>query len=317
MNKRLVFAVCGMFLSLSVFAQASGGQIARPNSNKLPSKKVEMNNSKTSTPKIKVISEASKTCELYFDAEKKKHCINIDWKNDYQIPMRVRGYKVVKIGDFAFEGCAITGISIPESIEAIGKSAFGWCKNIKEVIIPSSVKSIGSNAFQWCLNIKEVIIPSSVKSIGSGAFCSCENLILIEIPGSVKKLERRTFLGCKSLSSVQLNEGLTNIGSDCFYNCDNIKKIQLPNSLKTIEDGAFYCTGITSVTLPEGIISIGNYAFYFCSSLKTVKSQIRNPFPLENKTFSYVNATLYVPSGCKERYIRAGWDKFFTNIIEE
>lgn len=72
--------------------------------------------------------------------------------------------------------------------------------------------------------------------------------------------------------------------------------------------------------------SIGFMAFYNCVNLQSVISEIDNPFDIDSNIFSvmdestysdlFTSATLYVPIGTKEKYLRkAGWKKF-KEIIE-
>lgn len=80
--------------------------------------------------------------------------------------------------------CVTTGetITIPDSVESIGKEAFHDCCTLKEIIIPSSVKSIGEYAFWCCSNLQKITIPESVTSIGRAFLDGCYNLEEISIP---------------------------------------------------------------------------------------------------------------------------------------
>ena len=60
--------------------------------------------------------------------------------------------------------------SIPDSVTAIGASAFGFCSSLTSVSIPDGVTHIGSNAFSHCSSLTGVRIPSSVTYIGNYAF---------------------------------------------------------------------------------------------------------------------------------------------------
>lgn len=50
----------------------------------------------------------------------------------------------------------------------------------------------------------------------------------------------------------------------------DFKQVSLPNSIKSIEDFAFFKSGIEEITLPEGIESIGQRAFASCHNLKRI-----------------------------------------------
>ena len=54
---------------------------------------------------------------------------------------------MVTINDGAFSGTGLTKINIPDSVTAIGSSAFGGCIGLGTLNVPSSVTSIGPSAF--------------------------------------------------------------------------------------------------------------------------------------------------------------------------
>jgi len=58
---------------------------------------------------------------------------------------------VVRIGDFAFEGCeGLTSIVITEGVVAIGVHAFRGCTALEKAVIYDSVEDIGEGAFDGC-----------------------------------------------------------------------------------------------------------------------------------------------------------------------
>jgi hypothetical protein len=63
---------------------------------------------------------------------------------------------------------------------------------------------------------------------------------------------------------------VTEIGPFAFYWCNALTEITLPANLTTIEEHAFYESGITQITVPAGVKEIGKFAFYSCDSLETV-----------------------------------------------
>ena len=54
-----------------------------------------------------------------------------------------------EISGFLFRGCAkLQSVTIPESVQAIGKYAFCDCRSLQSVTIPRSVKKIEKKSFQ-------------------------------------------------------------------------------------------------------------------------------------------------------------------------
>ena len=73
-----------------------------------------------------------------------------EWFNDSVSPLVTSvefPANCTEIVDCAFDGCSITEIEIPNTIEEIGNSAFNYCNSLYEINIPSSVTSIGDGAF--------------------------------------------------------------------------------------------------------------------------------------------------------------------------
>ena len=66
------------------------------------------------------------------------------------IPSTKNGLRVTSIGTNAFSYCThLTSVTIPDSINIIGSSAFYACR-LTSVTVPKSVTSIGDFAFGYC-----------------------------------------------------------------------------------------------------------------------------------------------------------------------
>ena len=150
-----------------------------------------------------------------------------------------------------------TDLVIPETfvdngttykVVGIGNSAFEGCINLTSVTIPDSVTKIGIGAFQSCINLTSVTIPDSVTKIGSDAFNNCTSLTSVTIPDSVTTIDDGAFYSCTKLTSVTIPNSVTSIGNNAFNRCTNLTSVTIPNSVTTIDTGAFYsCTKLTTV----------------------------------------------------------------------
>ena len=63
---------------------------------------------------------------------------------------------ITKIGEKAFEECALKSITIPDSVATIGSMAFYRCSELKEVQIGSGITSIETAAFCECVKIEKL-----------------------------------------------------------------------------------------------------------------------------------------------------------------
>lgn len=181
------------------------------------------------------------------------------------IPAVLGGFFVTSIGEGAFAMQAVTGLSIPTTVQNIGNAAF-YSNSITSVTIPSSVTNIGIAAFE-ANSITTVTIASSVVSIGPQAFFG-NQLTDVVIPNSVLSIGSLAF-GENSLTSIDLGSSVTSIGSFAFAE-NALTSITIPSSVNEIESSAFELNSLTSVSFQGNAPSFGLGVFYGNSGLISV-----------------------------------------------
>lgn len=150
------------------------------------------------------------------------------------------------------EESKITEVTIPNSVTAIGNSAFYNCSDLKSITIPNSVNTIGSSAFYGCYKLISVIIPNSVTSIGDKAFYGCGALCAVEIPNSIASIGNYVFKYCSSLKTITIPNSVSSIGDQAFYGCSHMMSVGIPSSVTTIGSNAFYnCNALSKVTISD------------------------------------------------------------------
>ena len=184
---------------------------------------------------------------------------------------------LITIGAWAFFGCGLKSITIPDGVTTIGDYAFRYGL-AGELKIPDSVITIGTYAFDGC-GLTELTLGNSVTTIGDYAFIDCRVLTSITVAEgnptyySVNNclIERGTntlLRGCKN--SIIPNT-VTTIGEYAFSSCYDLTSIDIPNSVTTIGEWAFYdCSGLTSIEIPDSVITIDQFAFWGCSNLTNI-----------------------------------------------
>ena len=169
-------------------------------------------------------------------------------------------YSVTKIGEYAFQGSAVTSVSMPEGIISIDHNAFKGCQNLESVTLPESLTTLGSYAFYSCKLLKTIKIPSGVTAIPSSCFYECSSLESVTIPEGVTTIGDYAFGYC-NLNALTLPESLEKIGDYAFADNYSLKSVNIPAKVKTIESNAFHNCGLTDLVISEGVQTIGDCAF--------------------------------------------------------
>lgn len=138
-------------------------------------------------------------------------------KNILEFPETVDGYKVVEIGEGAFEDSEI----------------------IDAVILPDGLKRIGDCAFKnteyWMFLPK---LPDTIEYIGKEAFYNSDLNGKLVLPTSLKELGDYCFAGCSFTNQLTLPDTLLYIGKSAFSGCNFSGELTLPRVFKGIGDYA-------------------------------------------------------------------------------
>ncbi len=175
-----------------------------------------------------------------------------------------------QIGNYAFYNLIRPEtITIPDSVTTIGDFAFSRQQDKEDhttvITLPASLESLGKLAFGYRNVITSIEIPGSLEIISEGAFKGCTSLTTATLNEGVKEVGKEAFYGCTSLTAINLPNGLEVIRETAYYGCTGVSNlVSLPSSVTTIEYDAF--TGIPSIhyanqSLPESLTSFDLY-FY-------------------------------------------------------
>ena len=278
-------------------------------------------------------NDEQKTCTV---GDGSAVCVSTDVTGTLTIPATQNGYKVTAIAALAFQNCTkLTSVVIPEGVTSIGRQAFLNCTALTTITLPSTVTSIDANAFSNCGNLtiectlqQTTLIKDDVKVIVTGT--SHSNLASIHITRQVISLPDRLIATSPAISTMTVESG--NTVYDSRYGCNAIivkatntllfgcKASVIPADVPAIAPWAFENqTGLTTVTLLQSITSIVQGAFAGCTGITKVTLKMNTPPAINENTFSsatYVNATLTVPEGVKNRLTGTNWAKF-AKIVED
>ena len=157
---------------------------------------------------------------------------------ELEIPAKFNELPVREIADGAFQSSNITSLTLPDSIDVIGRAAFASCNSLKSAVISDTVDIIEDQAFCGA-GLESITIGRNVQVIGDAAFSGCSNLETVTLPDSVTSLGKEAFHGCPRLSSVVLGNGLETIERLAFANCPSLLSITIGSGVKRIEEKAF------------------------------------------------------------------------------
>lgn len=116
----------------------------------------------------------------------------------------------------------------------------------KNVTIPDTVEVIGRGAFEDNTNIELVVIPNSVKRIDPYAFWGCDNLDTVVLGNGLTEVGDYAFMGCKGLEQMTIPTNVTSIGIKAFADCVNMTDISIPPETVKIHETAFDgCNNLT------------------------------------------------------------------------
>ncbi len=113
-------------------------------------------------------------------------------------------------------------VTIPNTVEVVGESAFENNQKVQFVVIPKSVKRLDAYVFWGCNNLEEVVLGKGLTAVDEYSFAGCTGLKQITIPENIQSIDAQAFAGCVNLTDIYIPATVTGIAEDAFLNCDNV-----------------------------------------------------------------------------------------------
>jgi hypothetical protein len=208
----------------------------------------------------------------------------------------------------------LKSVSLPESVQIIGKEAFRNNWPLQSVHMGNNVTVIGERAFGNCQSLKEIHLSNSLQALGHYAFSQCISLPGIELPASLTTIPAK-WPDWPDMSTV--NES----GNNPFYFCERLSAFSGPLASA---DGAFLLTdngerlvsiainnpavennciipagvkvmgpvslafgGFSSIVFPDGLESLESAVFYQCTDI----TEITIPASLQTLAGDFISSS--------------------------
>lgn len=113
-------------------------------------------------------------------------------------------------------------VTIPDTVEVVGESAFENNQKVQFVVIPKSVKRLDAYVFWGCNNLEEVVLGKGLTTVDEYSFAGCTGLKQITIPENIQSIDAQAFAGCVNLTDIYIPATVTGIAEDAFLNCNNV-----------------------------------------------------------------------------------------------
>lgn len=146
---------------------------------------------------------------------------------------------------------SLTALSLESGITYIGNRAFSGCWEFKNTLtIPDTVTAIGESAFQSCNGFNDISFSTNLKTIGKFGFSGCIGIKEpLKFPEGLERIEYHAFDGCLNIAGdLTIPSSVNYIGSFVFYSCGSLgENLYIKSPSLTIGEKAFWTNTFTTV----------------------------------------------------------------------
>lgn len=146
-------------------------------------------------------------------------------------------------------------------------------------------------------HLSRILLPKGIKTINEEAFADCKNLKTVVLPASLERIRSRAFASSPKIDEIVIptDSKLKAIYEEPFNTGGVLKSLFIPKSIKYMDVDAL-----------KGL------------RVKELHIRLDTPPSLnQDGDIDRSGSILYVPKGCKEKYMSVTYWKSFGQIVEE
>lgn len=218
-------------------------------------------------------------------------------------------------GDYVITMGNESRISLTDS----GSKAFSFSSGFLRKVECGNNFTIGYQGLQNDRNLKSISV-SSTSHLDYTCFSGCLSLEAYMCKSGVRPSNRLFYESGIQIVSIAPMSGSQIIGEYTFYNCKALRRVCIPMGVTSINNRAFYGSGIICVCIPPSVLSIATYAFNSCDSLRELDFSHHTSIPTlgsnalpSNSLFSKI----IVPDALYDEWIAtSGWTGYASKIVK-
>lgn len=181
------------------------------------------------------------------------------------VPETLGDAPVVAIGEGAFANqAALRAVSLPDSVQTIGRGAFKGCTGMTSLCTPVfgcegapflgalfGAESYETNGASVPADLSTLVLTAG-EEISDYAFYACRGLEAVFLPESLTAVGDFAFYGCQSLAYIATGDtALTAVGQNAFTGCAALLSLELPATVRTMGFAMLEgCGVLETLTLP-------------------------------------------------------------------
>ncbi|MDO4864728.1 MAG: leucine-rich repeat protein [Ruminococcus sp.] len=128
--------------------------------------------------------------------------------------------------------------AVPDSVTEIGVAGFAESR-LKSITLPSSINTIGRHSFSFCSFLEEIdMSATSIEYVDIMSFISDVSLTSVKFSDSTVDIGLAAFFGCSKLAEVELPPNIAYIGQSAFAGTA-LKQVLIPATIEEIGYSAF------------------------------------------------------------------------------